>query len=69
MLWANSAEQYVENLKEVITKDVKASNAPLVLWCYFSELCSKIINATDRDNYHLNGQTKHTLSIFQPTDI
>ena len=66
---ANHAEQYVDILKKAITKDLKASNKPLVIWCYSAENRSKIINAKARENYHLNGQTPHTLLTGKPTYI
>ena len=68
-MWANRAKKYVDIFKKAITKDLKASNSPLVLWCYFAECSSKIINATACDNYHLNGETTRTLMTDQPMDI
>ena len=56
-------------IKKSITKNLKASNEPLVLWCYCAKRCSKIINATACNNYHLKGQTPHTLTNVQPTHI
>ena len=52
-----------------MTNYLKAYNAPLVIWCYFSESQSKIINAKIRDNSHLNVHTPHTLMTVHRTDI
>ena len=50
-------------------KDLRDYNEPLVLWCYFDDRRSKIINAKYHENYHLNSQTPHKLIIEQPADI
>ena len=48
--WANRAELYVDIFKKSISKDLRASNAKLLFWCYCDERRSKIINSIDRDN-------------------
>ena len=69
MPWSNHAELYLDIFKKSITKELKASNAPLVLWNYFDERFPKITNDTERENYHLNSQTPHPLMTGHPTDI
>ena len=69
MPWANCVERYVDIFKNSTKKDFKASNEPLVLWCYCFERQYKIINATEHDNFHLNGQTPHTVMTGHPTDL
>ena len=69
MSWANHAKLYVDIFKNSTITDLKYFNTTLVLWFYCAECRSKIINDTFHDNYHLNGQTPHTLMDGQPTDI
>ena len=50
-------------------KDLKASNALLVIWCFCDESQCKVINDKALDSYYMNGHTPHTLITGKPTNI
>ena len=55
--WANRAELYIGLLKTAITKDLRTSNSPMVLWDYCSERRALIHNLTPRDLFQNSGKT------------
>ena len=55
--WANRAELYIGLLKTAITKDLRTSNSPMVLWDYCSERRTLIHNLTPRDLFQNSGKT------------
>ena len=67
--WADRAELYVGLLKEAVRKDLRESNAPLVLWDYAVERRALISNATAKNNFKLQGQTAHAKTLGEPPDI
>ena len=55
--WSNKAELYIGILKEAVRKDLRESNAPLVLWDYCLERRARINNLTAKSNFKLHGTT------------
>jgi len=37
--WSNRAELYIGLLKEAVRRDMRESNSPMPLWCYFFLNC------------------------------
>lgn len=66
---ANRAERAIETLKQGTKKDLDATGAPAVFWCYALERRAAINNSIARDNVHCQGQTPETVMTGQPTDI
>ena len=66
---ANRAELYIGLIKEGIRKDMRASNSPLVLWCYAAERKSNINNLTAKSLFQLQGQTPHFATFGEMGDI
>jgi len=67
--WANRAERFVKIFKDVVVRDLKESNCPMVLWCYCLQRRSEINNATAADNLALEGTNPYTRMTGQTCDI
>ena len=67
--WANCAELYIGLLKESIRKDLRESDAPLVLWDYCAERRARIHNLTAKDLFQLNGQNPHSITLGEEGNI
>ena len=67
--WANRAELYVGLFKEAVRKDLRLSNAPMVLWDYCMERRALIHNAIPRPLFQNQGMTPHEATFGQPGDI
>ena len=66
---SNRAECYVGLVKSNVKKDLKMTNSPLVLWDYCVERRCKILSASARDIYLLDGMVPYTKMTGQPYDI
>lgn len=67
---SNRAELYIRILKNLVLKDLKRTNCPLVFWDYSLELRAQIMNATARlKDYRLQGMVPYTRLTGQPCDI
>ena len=53
--WANRAELYIGLLKEAVRKDLRQSNAPMVLWDYCIQRRAQIHNVTPRNLFQNDG--------------
>ena len=67
--WANRAELYIGILKEATRKDLRSSNAPMVLWDYAIERRARIHNAVPRPLFQSNGLAPHTATFGVEGDI
>ena len=67
--WANRAELYIGLLKKAVRKDLRASNAPMVLWDYAMERRALIHNAVPRPLFQCNGLSPHTATFGSQGDI
>ena len=67
--WANRAELYIGLLKEAVRKDMRASNAPMVLWDYCIQRRAKIHNVTPRNLFQNDGLSPFTATFGVPDDI
>jgi hypothetical protein len=67
--WANRAELYIGMLKSAVRKDLRRSNAPLVLWDYCIERRALIHNAVPRDLFQANGLSPHEITFGTEGDI
>ena len=67
--WSNRAELYIGLLKSGITKDLKESNAPYILWDYCAERRARVHNLTARDLFQLQGSTPHATIFGEEGDI
>lgn len=67
--WANKAELYIGLIKEAVRKDMKESNAPLVLWDYCVERRARINNLTTKNLFQLHGTTPYTALTSEEGDI
>ena len=67
--FSNKAECYVGIVKSNVKKDLKLSNSPLVLWNYRVDHRCKILSASARNRYLLEGMAAYTKITGQPYDI
>jgi hypothetical protein len=67
--WANRAELYIGLLKEAVRKDMRASNAPMVLWDYCIQRRAKIHNVTPRNLFQNDGLAPFTATFGVQDDI
>ena len=67
--WANRAELYIGLLKEAVRKDLRASNAPMVLWDYCIQRRALIHNVTPRNLFQNNGLNPYTITFGTQADI
>ena len=67
--WSNQAELYIGLLKEDSTRDLRTSNAPLVLWDYAIERRAMIHNLIPRPLFQNNGLTPHEVTFGSQGDI
>ena len=67
--WTNRAELYIGILKEATRKDLRSSNAPMVLWDYAMERRARIHNAIPRPLFQCNGLSPHTATFGSQKDI
>ena len=67
--WANRAELYIGLLKESVRKDLRMSNAPMVLWDYCLERRANIHNVLPRPLFQNNGATPHEATFGEQGDI
>ena len=67
--WANKAELYIGLIKAAVSKDMKESNCPLVLWDYCVERRARINNLTAKDSFKLHGTTSQTALTGEEGDI
>ena len=67
--WANRAELYIGILKEAVRKDLRASNAPMVLWDYAMERRARIHNVLPRPLFQNKGLAPHVATFGVPGDI
>ena len=67
--WANRAELYIGLLKEAVRKDLRISNAPMVLWDYCMERRARIHNSVPRPLFQNQGMTPHEATFGQQSDI
>ena len=67
--WANRAELYIGLLKEAVRKDMRASNAPMVLWDYCIQRRAAIHNATPKKLFQNGGMTSYECTYGVQGDI
>ena len=67
--WANRAELYIGWLKEAVRKDLRASNAPMVLWDYAIQRRASIHNDVPRTLLQADGQMPHVSNFGFQGDI
>ena len=67
--WSNRAERSIFAFQEAIRLDMKTAESPMVYWDYCCERRARIMNATAKDIFMLQGQTPHSFMTGQPTDI
>lgn len=67
--WANRAELYIGLFKEAVRKDLRTSDAPMVLWDYCMERRAQIHNAIPRPLFQSQGNTPHEATFGQQGDI
>ena len=67
--WENRAELYIGLLKEAVRKDLRASDAPMVLWDYCIQRRALIHNVTPRNLFQNNGMNPHTITFGTQEDI
>ena len=67
--WANRAELYIGLLKEAVRKDLRASDAPMVLWDYCIQRRAAIHNVTPRHLFQNDGLNPHTITYGTQADI
>ena len=67
--WANCAELYIGLLKEAVRKDVRVSDAPIVLWDYAMERRALIHNAVPRSLFQCNGLSPREITFGSQGDI
>ena len=67
--WANRAELYIGLFKEAVRKDLRLSNAPMVLWDYCMEQRALIHNAISLLLFQNQGLTPHEATFGQQGDI
>ncbi|EJK62678.1 hypothetical protein THAOC_16700 [Thalassiosira oceanica] len=67
--WADRAELYIGLVKEAVRKDLRRTDAPLVLWDYAMQRRVLIANATAKSNFKLQGETAHARTFGHLPDI
>ena len=67
--WANRAELYIGLLKESVRQDMRACDAPMVLWDYCLERRAHIHNALPRPLFQNKGATPHEATFGEQGDI
>ena len=67
--WADRAELYIGLIKEAVRKDLRCTDAPLVLWDYAMERRVLIANATAKSNFKLQGETPYARTFGHLPDI
>ena len=67
--WVNRAELYVGLMEELIRKDMRDQNSPLVFWDYCAERRASITNMTAKNMFQLQGQTPHFATFGEQGDI
>ena len=67
--WANRAELYIGLLEEVVRKDMRESNSPMVLWDYAIEQRAPNNNLVPHPLFHNNSQTPHAVTYGSQGDI
>jgi hypothetical protein len=67
--WANRAELYIGLIKEAVRKDLRSSNAPMVLWDFCIERRVMIHNVTPRSLFQNKGMNPHTITFGATADI
>jgi hypothetical protein len=67
--WANRAELYIGLIKEAVRKDLRSSNAPMVLWDYCIERRVQIHNMTPRSLFQNKGLNPYTITFGLTADI
>lgn len=67
--WADRAELYIGILKDGTRKDMRTSDAPVVLWDYCMERRASIYNMTVRDQPQLGGQSAYMRTFGETPDI
>ena len=67
--WSNRAELWIGLVKKAIVRELKATGAPMKLWCYLGEWFCKVNNSLAREIYQLQGQTPSFKATGQITDI
>lgn len=67
--WSNRAERSIFAFQEAIRLDMKKAGSPMAYWDYCGERRARIMNATAKDIFMLQGQTPHSFMTGQPTDI
>ena len=68
-VWGNRYELYIGLLKEAVHKDLRASNAHMVLWYYAIQWRSSIRNAVPFPFFQSYGQTPHVSTFGVQGDI
>jgi hypothetical protein len=66
--WANRAELYIGLLKEAVRKDLRSTNAPMVLWDYALERRALIHNLVPRQLFQ-NERPPHEATFGEQADI
>jgi len=67
--WSNRAERSIFAFQEAIRLDMKKAGSPMAYWDYCGERRARIMNATAKDIFMLQGQTPHSFMTGQPTEI
>ena len=67
--WANRAELYIGLLKEAVRKDMRQSNAPMVLWDFCIQRRARIHNVTPRPLFQNDGLNPHSATFGNQADI
>ena len=62
-------ELYIGLIKELIRKNVRETNSPLVLWEYCAELQACMFNVTAKKLVQLQGSTPHMATFGTQGDI
>ena len=60
--WANKAELYIGLLKEAARKDLRASDAPMVIWDYTMERRAMIHNSVPRPLFQCDSLSPFTVT-------
>ena len=67
--WANLAERFIGLLKNGVRKDLRESNAPMILWDYCLERRMQIMNLTARNTHKLAGSNPYSVTFGGQADI
>ena len=68
-IWSNHAEVYIKLIKEVVCKDMREANLPLVFWDYCLKCCVRIYNLTVLDHHKVHGNNPYTAMTGEEGDI